>query len=169
MTTSGDRRVDWKWIDGVSFVSEDDSLLRAHRRLLPSEWYFEHHFECFPVLPGVLLIEMMAHAAGYLQILRFRRATSRLAHYFLAGANNSRFYRQVPPGSLVELSASVKQGDEDQVLMGAEAAVDGRRVARTEVILQRIEGDWLEAQDEVLERTLRRVLPDPLKIRYHFS
>jgi 3-hydroxyacyl-[acyl-carrier-protein] dehydratase len=162
-----DRRVDWQWIDTISFVNEEQTEITAHRHVIPAEWYFEHHFECYPVLPGVFLVEMMARAAGLLQILRVWQATHEWAHYLLAGTDATRFYHRVGPDSRVELSAAIRQGDDDQVLIGARASVDGQRVARTDIMLQRVRADWLtEVQDDVVANTLRRVLTDDLKRRY---
>lgn len=165
MATDG-RRVEWKWIDSVSYVDESESEMRAHRRVQPTEWYFEHHFESYPVLPGVLLVEIMAQTCGYLQILRALRNSSELAHYVLVGTDNSRFYRQVRPGDLVDVVANLRQGDDEQVLMRAEASVGGKRVARTDVLLHRVHADWLAEQDAVVRATLRRILPQELQARY---
>jgi 3-hydroxyacyl-[acyl-carrier-protein] dehydratase len=164
--TLDEQRIDWDWLDSISFVDAEETVLNAHRHLLPTEWYFKHHFASFPVVPGVLLIEMMAHASAYLQILRVLRATSVLPHYILAGANNSRFYRHVSPGDHVDLSATLRQGDDEQVLMRAEAAVAGCRVGRTEIMLQRIRGSWLAQQDQIVRNALRRLLSHELKAKY---
>jgi 3-hydroxyacyl-[acyl-carrier-protein] dehydratase len=164
MTTT--RGLDWKWLDRISHVDPSGTTLLAHRRVCASEWYFRHHFEHFPVVPGVLLLEMMVHAAGFLQCLRVREKTSTWSHFFLVGANNTRFYRHAPPDSELELTASWAQGDDDQSLLRAEARMNGARVARSEVLVHRVEADWTLAQDAVLAHRLHELLPEDLRVRY---
>ena len=163
-----ERRVAWEWIDNISFVDADEAYITAQRKVSRSEWYFAHHFECHPVVPGVFIIEMMSHAAALLQILRVWGASAEWAHYILAGTDQTRFYHRIEPDAEVELAASIRQGDDEQVLLRARASVGGQRVARTDVILQRVRADWLtRTQDVVIERELRRVLSDDLKHRYN--
>ena len=50
---------------------------------------FDGHFPKFPILPGVLMLEIMNHAAGYLLYRRFNGSEVRLPR--------RRQARQVPP------------------------------------------------------------------------
>lgn len=162
-----ERRIAWDWIDDISLIDEGGRRIVAHRLVRRAEWYFDHHFECCPVVPGVFLVEMMTRAAALLQILRVWASDRDWAHYVLAGTDGTRFYRSVEPESHIALVASVRQGDDEQIIYRAQAEVDGTRVARTDVMLQRIRSEWLKnGQDQVIERTLRRVLSPELKARF---
>ena len=53
------------------------------------------------------------------------------------------------------------------MLLGASGSVDGERVARAEVMLHRVQGDWIAEQDPYLEARMQRILSDELKPRFH--
>jgi 3-hydroxyacyl-[acyl-carrier-protein] dehydratase len=54
------------FIDTVEPLAGDPPRLRATKRLDPAMPFFEDHFPHHPVMPGVLVIEMAAQAAGAL-------------------------------------------------------------------------------------------------------
>ena len=157
----------WRWVDRISHVDTEAGEVVAHRHVPKSDFYFEHHFQSFPLVPGVLLVEMMAHSAALLSVLRVLESISSWAHYFLAGTNKTRFYRAVLPDSNITMKATLLQGDDEQLLARTSAHVNDERVARSEVMLQRITGDWLGDQDEHLIATMRRVLDDELRARFN--
>lgn len=86
--------------------------LKAIKNVTINEPFFSGHFQHYPVMPGVLLVEALAQAAG---ILSIRSRDKRLDNemYFLAGIDNARFKRQVIPGDQLELhveEVSCKRG-----------------------------------------------------------
>lgn len=67
-----------------------------------NEPFFTGHFPGYPVMPGVLIIEAMAQAAGVLLILtNGGRKDNEL--YFFASINNAKFKRQVIPGDTLRI------------------------------------------------------------------
>lgn len=82
--------------------------LRATRFIDPSDYYFEGHFPGEPIVPGAILIEMMAQACGILVRLDLGldiETTGPLKSGRLASIQESRFFRSVIPGETVTIDA----------------------------------------------------------------
>lgn len=78
--------------------------VRAIKNVTINEPYFVGHFEHYPVMPGVLIIEALAQAAGVLAIRSLgERKENQL--YFFVGIDKARFRRQVVPGDQLILEA----------------------------------------------------------------
>ena len=67
-----------------------------------NEPYFAGHFPGHPIMPGVLIVEAMAQAAGALAMLS-QEDTEHGKLVFLASVDKTRFKRPVTPGLLLEL------------------------------------------------------------------
>ena len=67
-----------------------------------NEPYFVGHFPGHPIMPGVLIVEAMAQAAGALAMLS-QDDTEHGKLVFLASVDKTRFKRPVTPGILLEL------------------------------------------------------------------
>lgn len=67
-----------------------------------NEPYFVGHFPGHPIMPGVLIVEAMAQAAGALAMLS-QDDTKHGKLVFLASVDKTRFKRPVTPGILLEL------------------------------------------------------------------
>lgn len=70
-----------------------------------NEPFFNGHFPDLPVMPGVLIVEAMAQAAG---ILGFKTQDKKPADgsiYYFVGADDVRFKRPVVPGDQLQLRA----------------------------------------------------------------
>ena len=95
------------------------------------EPYFVGHFPGHPIMPGVLIIEMMAQTGG-IMLLTLEEHKGKLA--YLAGAEKARFRRPVMPGDTVvaEVTLIKKRGNIGWVK--AEAKVDGAVVCEAELM-----------------------------------
>ena len=73
-----------------------------------NEQFFQGHFPDYPVMPGVLIIEAMAQAAGVLAFKSVPPAPdNRQQIVYLAGIDGARFKRMVIPGDQLVLEADV--------------------------------------------------------------
>ena len=70
-----------------------------------NEPYFVGHFPGHPIMPGVLIVEAMAQAAGALAMLS-QDDTEHGKLVFLASVDKTRFKRPVTPGILLELQVN---------------------------------------------------------------
>ena len=93
-----------------------------------NEGFFNGHFPDFPVMPGVLIIEAMAQAAG---ILGFRSVGKKPADgsiYYFVGAEKLRFKRPVQPGDQLQLEATVVAEKKGIWKFDCKATVEGELV-----------------------------------------
>lgn len=167
-------KLDWNWTDGVLELDEDETEIVTFRDVRADEWYFEFHFPKFPVVPGVFLIEAMAHTAGVLQSLRVRRSTADFHHYVLAAVLNARFYQFARAGQRVSMKAKLIDSSVEQARAKVEARSEQGRLARCELVLHRLDlatvlGDDAGADPFHLAAYLRRVLPEPRWERYRLT
>jgi len=93
----------------IDSVLEMEPLKRivAIKNVTINEHYFQGHFPGRPVMPGVLIIEAMAQAGGFLLFQTVPDRESKLL-YFVA-IDNCRFRRPVVPGDQLRLEVNVLQ------------------------------------------------------------
>lgn len=79
----------------------------AYKNVTINEPFFIGHFPNQPIMPGVLIIEALAQAAG---VLAFKSQEKRPADgylYYFVGTDNVRLRRPVVPGDQLMLEAKV--------------------------------------------------------------
>jgi 3-hydroxyacyl-[acyl-carrier-protein] dehydratase len=84
---------------------EPGKRILALKNVSANEPYFPGHFPQRPVMPGVLILESMAQAAGILVFRTLGAKPDEKSVYYYAGIDNARFKRPVEPGDqlLVEV------------------------------------------------------------------
>ena len=83
----------------------DDSKIRAIKNVTVNEPHFLGHFPGVPVMPGVLIVEAMAHAGGYLLFSQVDDRENKLIYF--TGIDCCRFRRPVVPGDQVIFEVDV--------------------------------------------------------------
>jgi 3-hydroxyacyl-[acyl-carrier-protein] dehydratase len=116
-------------IDRIVEIDVDRRGIVAEARIPDTSTIFEGHFPGHPLMPGVLLIESMAQASGWLIIglTRFERMP------FLAAVRNAKLRTFVSPGEVLSLSASLIHDGSGFAVTKATANVDGKAVAEGEI------------------------------------
>ncbi len=92
-------------VDRVVELTPGESIV-ALKNVTANEPFFEGHFPGLPIMPGVLIVEAMAQAAG---ILGFKTQGVTLDDgqlYMFAGIDSARFKRQVVPGDQLQLKVN---------------------------------------------------------------
>ncbi len=79
----------------------------AYKCVSINEPFFDGHFPDIPVMPGVLIIEAMAQAAGILGFKTMNKKPTDGSIYYFVGADDMRFKRPVVPGDRLELRATI--------------------------------------------------------------
>lgn len=131
--------------------------IRASKFISPEEDYFRDHFPGFPVVPGVLLTEMMAQTAGKcLDAELPDRGRSMLARI-----DSARFTDWVRPGSTAIISAEIRASRPEFAKARCQVEVDSRVVATAELFFAFVPRSRFAAglRDEVLESYLARLTP----------
>lgn len=110
--------------------------LRAIKNVTINEPFFQGHFPGHPVMPGVLVIEAMAQAAGLLTQLSDppRDPAAERPLYYLVKVDKARFSRTVVPGDQLSLEVSQKRMLRRMGLYECRALVDGQEVASAEIL-----------------------------------
>ena len=124
----------------------------ALRTIPLDEDYFKDHFPGFPVVPGVLLTEMMGQAAAKsLNAERRPRGNAMLAKILSAS-----FRQWVRPGDEVRLYATIESNEERFATADCRAEVGGRAVAQAKLFFTFVPTNQFAPtlRDEVLERFL---------------
>ena len=124
-------------VDRVTAV-EKGRKITAMKNVTINEDFFNGHFPAFPVMPGVLIIEAMAQAAGLLYVLSHgERKENEL--YFFAGIDNARFKRQVVPGDQLIFEVEILKVIRGLAKFKATARVDGQIAAEADLMIAKRE------------------------------
>ena len=83
--------------------------IRAVKNVTINEEFFIGHFPYYPVMPGVLIIEALAQAAGILSFKSMNESANEESLYFFVGIDNCRFKRPVGPGDILALNVQIEK------------------------------------------------------------
>ena len=109
-------------IDRIVDLNVDEKTITVEAQVPKENTIFEGHFPGYPLLPGVLLIESMAQASGWLLIalMNFERMP------FLAMVKEAKMRSFVSPGELLTVEARVIHEGSGFAVTEARVSVDGR-------------------------------------------
>ena len=86
---------------------ERNTRIRAIKNVTFNEPYFTGHFPGRPVMPGVLILEALAQAAGLLAFDAMGQVPDENNIYYFVGIDGARFKRPVEPGDQLILHAAI--------------------------------------------------------------
>ncbi|TPE52821.1 3-hydroxyacyl-ACP dehydratase FabZ [Maribrevibacterium harenarium] len=111
-------------VDRVVELNLGESIV-AYKNVTVNEPFFNGHFPDHPVMPGVLIIEAMAQAAGVLGFKTMDKTPQDGSIYYFVGADNARFKRPVVPGDRLQLEAKIVTEKRGIWKFECRATVDG--------------------------------------------
>ena len=86
---------------------EHGKRIVAIKNVTINEPYFVGHFPHLPVMPGVLMIEALAQAAGILSFETLGRRSDASSVFYFVGIDGARFKRPVEPGDQLTLEVEL--------------------------------------------------------------
>jgi 3-hydroxyacyl-[acyl-carrier-protein] dehydratase len=109
-------------IDRVLDLNMDEKTITVEAQVPRESTIFEGHFPGYPLMPGVLLIESMAQASGWLLlgVLKFERMP------ILAAVKEAKMRSSVIPGELLTIEAKLVHEGSGYAITEAKIRVDGK-------------------------------------------
>lgn len=114
-------------VDRIESLDPEKGIV-AIKAVTINEPFFQGHFPARPIMPGVLIVEAMAQAAGVLAIEALGLAGSGKLVYFMA-IENAKFRQPVEPGVLLKLEVEFVQKRASVCKFAGRATIDGKVAA----------------------------------------
>ncbi len=114
-------------VDRVERLVPDQSIT-AIKAVSFNEGFFQGHFPGRPIMPGVLIVEALAQAAGVLAVESLGLADSGKLVYFMA-IEGAKFRLPVEPGCLLQLDVEFVQKRSSVCKFSGRASVNGKLAA----------------------------------------
>ena len=114
-------------VDRVERLERDVSIT-AIKAVTINEQFFQGHFPGRPIMPGVLIVEALAQAAGVLAVESLGLAGSGKLVYFMA-IDGAKFRLPVEPGCLLTLDVEFVQKRASVCKFAGRATVNGKLAA----------------------------------------
>ncbi|MFQ5817742.1 MAG: 3-hydroxyacyl-ACP dehydratase FabZ [Terriglobia bacterium] len=109
----------------------------AVKNVRADEPYLAGHFPGHPVMPGVLIVEAIAQAGGFMLMKEVENRDAKLM--YLAGIEAVRFRRPVVPGELLRLEVEMVYWRNNICKMAGKALVGEQVAAEATVICKLVE------------------------------
>ena len=121
-------------VDRVTDLDLEAKQIRAYKNVTINEPFFNGHFPQHPIMPGVLIIEAMAQAAGIMGFKMMDLKPIDGVLYYFVGSDKLRFRQQVVPGDQLVLEARFISAKRSLWKFACKATVDGKEVCSAEII-----------------------------------
>ena len=113
---------------------ESNTRIKAIKNVTFNEPFFTGHFPGRPVMPGVLILEALAQAAGLLAFDAMGQVPDENNIYYFVGIDSARFKRPVVPGDQLALEITIDRVRGGIWKFNAVASVDGEVAAEAQLM-----------------------------------
>jgi len=148
-------------VDRIIDLNLKDLTIRVEANVPATSTIFEGHFPGRPLMPGVLLIESMAQASGWLIIARNRFEKMP----FLAGVKKAKLRTFVTPGQALVVSAKIVHEGSGFVVTAAEIAGDGKPICAAEITFRLV--DFPEGEFRANMEAVAKQIAMPIETMAH--
>ncbi len=131
-------RAPFLFIDRLSDIRIGEGAV-GWKAVAMNEPHFQGHFPNYAVMPGVLIIEAMAQAAGALVMHELGEQVRGRLVYFMT-IDRARFRRPVRPGDMLRIPVTVLRQHRPVWRFEGKAYVDGNLCAEAEFSAMIVEG-----------------------------
>ena len=112
----------------VDWTEKEGDRIKATYHVTGEEWFLRGHFPDYPVVPGVVICEIMAQSCTLILGEQLKGHTP-----FYAGLDKVRFKHMVRPGDTIEITAKPISVRGSLYVIGAQATVDGHLAVKGEL------------------------------------
>jgi 3-hydroxyacyl-[acyl-carrier-protein] dehydratase len=99
----------------------DENSAKGKYTVKGDEWFLQGHFPGNPVVPGVILCEIMAQTCSVILADKVKGKTP-----YFTGLNNVKFRNQVKPGDVLEIEGRITRMRGNFCFGEATGSVDGK-------------------------------------------
>jgi 3-hydroxyacyl-[acyl-carrier-protein] dehydratase len=144
-------------IDRIASVDLNAKAIVVSATVPQESTIFEGHFPGRPLMPGVLLIESMAQASGWLLItaMEFKRMP------FLAAVKDAKMRRFVEPGEVLEVHARITHEGSGFAMTDAEIRIGGKKTCNAALTFSHVPFPNEAFRKHMLTVSERIGLPQP--------
>lgn len=114
---------------------ESGKSLRALKNVTYNEPYFTGHFPHRPLMPGVIILEALAQAAGLLAFLTADVIPDENTRFYFVGIDKARFRKPVEPGDQLLLTVNLDRTFKGIYRYATRAEVGGEEVANAQIMI----------------------------------
>ena len=121
------------FIDGIASFNEATREIECYKTFLKNDYILSGHFPGNPIIPGVILTEMMAQASILLYAGLKPEISSQKPSYYL-GKNESRFLKIAYPDQKLIIKAKINTLLDTGGIVQAEVSANNTIVAKSELL-----------------------------------
>jgi len=142
----------FQMIDGVAELDPEAGSIVARANVPLESPVFEGHFPGSPLVPGVLLVETMAQASGFMLLARmgFEKMP------FLANVMSAKMRSFVEPGAILRVEANLEHDGSGFSKTRAEISSGGKKICDSQLTFrimpfpnETLKGNMLERFDQI--------------------
>jgi 3-hydroxyacyl-[acyl-carrier-protein] dehydratase len=122
----------FQMIDAVEDLDPDKGSIIARADVPMESTVFEGHFPGSPLVPGVLLVETMAQASGFMLLSRMKFEKMP----FLANVTSAKMRTFVEPGQVLRIEAELEHDGSGFAATKARISRDGKKICDSKLMFR---------------------------------